>query len=492
MITIENYFELIETNTILRNKLSNTLQKGWDYVNQVTKNGDNIEVYQASDIIKRTIDLYFEKLESFLKNKKVTQSKIITPTVKNKPVATPKKIDAPVNKRVRRASITNRSNQKIELVEKISDEIKYVKRYLNLHEKAKSKNQIRLFLASIQKAIIEKRIRKASKYAREIQIIQNSLIDLMDNFQSSKIIEVHIPQKRRASFLKLVGKQLELQSVKFIKTYINLQGKPLPTTKAKNLHNKIARKVNANTLNSKDKYWKEIQLILTQLKSFIKVNPIGGELKIESKTLNGLEGIVLGKVKHTLDEFAQIPSNTIMNSMDIVKLNFKKLGFKGRWLNFIGNPSKGFSVMVYGKPKMGKSYLSVDFAGYLARNHGTVLYVAREEGIDDTLQDKLKDTKVAHPDLDVADYLPEDLTKYDFIFLDSVTKLALSPEDLENLKRQYPEKSFVYIFQVTKGGVFRGNNEFQHDVDVVIEIPEKGKAIQFGRFNQGGEMDIFS
>lgn len=30
-----------------------------------------------------------------------------------------------------------------------------------------------------------------------------------------------------------------------------------------------------------------------------------------------------------------------------------------------------------------------------------------------------------------------------------------------------------------------------HDVDVVIEIPELGRAVQFGRFNQGGEMQIF-
>jgi hypothetical protein len=29
-------------------------------------------------------------------------------------------------------------------------------------------------------------------------------------------------------------------------------------------------------------------------------------------------------------------------------------------------------------------------------------------------------------------------------------------------------------------------------VDVVIEVPEKGKAVQMGRFNQGGEMDIFA
>jgi predicted ATP-dependent serine protease len=81
--------------------------------------------------------------------------------------------------------------------------------------------------------------------------------------------------------------------------------------------------------------------------------------------------------------------------------------------------------MVFGKPKMGKSYLCMDFAGCLARNHGKVVYVAK------------------------------------------------------------------FVFQTTKEGKFRGANIFQHDVDVVIEVPEKGKAIQMGRFNQGGEIWIF-
>lgn len=115
-----------------------------------------------------------------------------------------------------------------------------------------------------------------------------------------------------------------------------------------------------------------------------------------------------------------------------------------------------------------------------------------EEGIDDTLQQKLKNKNVAHPDLYVSDYLPKDLSAYDFVFLDSVNKLNLLPKDLETLKRKFPSTSFIYIFQTTKQGNFRGGNEFQHDVDIVIEIPEKGKAIQFGRFNQGGEIDIFT
>jgi hypothetical protein len=185
------------------------------------------------------------------------------------------------------------------------------------------------------------------------------------------------------------------------------------------------------------------------------------------------------------------PKQNLMNSIDFANLHFNSIGFSGKWLNLIGDPSPGFTAMVFGRPKMGKSYLCVDFAGYLARNHGTVLYVANEEKLDATLQMKLNDTDVKHENLFVSDYLPEDLSKYQFIILDSVNKLGLSPQDLEKLKRSNPGKSFIFIFQTTKDGKFKGANSYQHDVDVVIEVPERGKATQFGRFNQGGDMNIF-
>jgi predicted ATP-dependent serine protease len=177
--------------------------------------------------------------------------------------------------------------------------------------------------------------------------------------------------------------------------------------------------------------------------------------------------------------------------MDFANLRFNTLGLQGKWLQLIGDPSTNFSIMVYGKPKMGKSYLCVDFAGYLARNHGKVLYVAREEGLDKTLQDKLNDKEVKHPNLYMASTIPASLTFYDFIFLDSVNRLGLKPEDLNRLRAMYPEKSFVFIFQTTKEGKFKGANTFQHDVDSVIEVPERGKAVQYGRFNAGGEISIF-
>ena len=100
-------------------------------------------------------------------------------------------------------------------------------------------------------------------------------------------------------------------------------------------------------------------------------------------------------------------------------------------------------------------------------------------------------TIVKHPNLFVSDYLPNDLSQYDFVFIDSVNKMELQPNDLDELKANNPAVSFIYIFQTTKEGNFRGANSFQHDVDVVIEVPQKGKATQNGRFNQGGEMQIF-
>jgi len=181
----------------------------------------------------------------------------------------------------------------------------------------------------------------------------------------------------------------------------------------------------------------------------------------------------------------------LMCSTDFADMKFDSIGFEGKWLALIGDPCRGFTAMIFGKPKLGKSYLAIDMAGYLARNHGKVLYVAREEKLDATLQKKLNDKNVAHVNLFVSDHLPKDLSEYDFIFLDSVNKLGLFPKDLERLKANNPGKCFIYVFQTTKMGVFRGRNEFQHDVDAVIEVPEKGKAVQFGRFNQGGEINIF-
>lgn len=263
----------------------------------------------------------------------------------------------------------------------------------------------------------------------------------------------------------------------------------------------LQKAIDEKRITKKSPVAKEIMLIQkAAVDAFNKMHN-ATHFVLKPATIKRLKSIVVKKENayHDIDkEYVKSkrkskPLNgvNIMPSTDFAKLQFNTIGFKDRWLAFIGDPAPGFTAMVFGMPKMGKSYLCVDFAGYLARNHGKVLYVAKEEKLDKTLQDKLREKDVAHENLSVADGIPADLSPYHFIFLDSVNKLGLTPKDLEKLKASNKGKSFIYVFQATKAGKFKGNNEFQHDVDVVIEVPEIGKAVQYGRFNQGGETDIF-
>lgn len=320
-------------------------------------------------------------------------------------------------------------------------ELGFIKRFLELEDQTIWKEDMEKFIDDLQKAIQKGDITKESSFAKEITFIQKVLIDTYNTMPEHINIKF---RKQTSTWMRKVLKKSE--------------SKPKKKTKK-------ARKIPKSLNGIPEEKIPAEETIENTVK---EEEPVQGVENPETKT-----------------------GGNVMNSVDFSKLEFNSIGLKDKWLKLIGDPAPGFSAMVFGKPKMGKSYLCVDFAGYLARNHGPVLYVAREEKLDATLQKKLKDKEVAHPDLFVSDFLPKDLSPYQFIFIDSVNKLGLTPQDIERMRIDNPGKSFIFVFQTTKEGNFRGTNQFQHDVDVVIEVPEKGKAVQFGRFNQGGEMDIF-
>jgi hypothetical protein len=476
MINPENYLSKIAAIDI--SSIPMPLQKGHEFLMKATSNGTDWNTYHNSIAIRKTIQLYFERLAEFIttsaktgKTKQPKEDKTETTSVSPKQERRQKKP---------KAELPN-----IIMVERMPEELRFIKRYVNLNRKTKTKDEILRFINSLQKAIVEKRIRKTSAYADQIKYIQERLIDVYNTMKTK--IKLELKPETYEALKKLTGEEKVMASIGFIKRYISMNGKPAMKEKAKLLLQQINRAYEKGKITDNDPYIVEIHELKKNLKTFTTSKSIK-TLEIEQAALNGLEGI-LGCACSSLNGFDGKPA--IMNSMDFANMDFDTVGFKGKWLELIGDPSSNFTAMVYGKPKMGKSYLCIEFAGYLARSHGKVLYVAKEEGLDYTLQQKLNDKNVKHPNLFVASILPNDLSAYDFIFLDSVTKLGLEPEDLTKLKTLNPTKSFIFIFQSTKDGNFRGANSFQHDVDVVIEVPEKGKAVQMGRFNQGGEIDIF-
>lgn len=524
MITIHNYFQ--EIKKIDLGKLAPKFKQVHDLIVEATDNGASWEEYHESEPTKQLIDSYLLELnrefavqarqkdrddaqakgKEFLEQEKKRIDQIQKQNPGRVIVAKPALHDKEAHKPAAASeekTATHKTNMRVakgasDRVERISEELRFIKRFVNLEEKHKLPKHILSFINGLQRAIAEKRIRKTSPFAKEVSEVQDMLISMYHKHmhQPNKEFKVKIEPSKLAKLASITGKQEVMPSVRLIKAFIGMQGKLVTNERAKTLYNRIVRSLQNKTIKPSDPYYDLVVQMEGEIKVFVQKNPQSGYLIIHPRTLNGLNNILCDgdpflqyKNERGYDE---IPRHTVINSMDLDKLTFETYQFTGKWHEFFGNPSRGFSMMVTSHPKYGKSTMCIEFAHYLASHHGSVLYVAQEEGIGETIREKFDRLNAKHPNLSVVDEFDEKLLgKYEFVFLDSVSRMNLTPEQLLQLKRKYPNISFIYVFQVTKAGVFRGSKSFEHNVDMVVVFPKFGHAKQYGRFNQGGEMTLF-
>lgn len=195
------------------------------------------------------------------------------------------------------------------------------------------------------------------------------------------------------------------------------------------------------------------------------------------------------------DEIESNSGGGIMTSRDLKDFKYDSWNFDGKYKALVGQPSKRFHMMVFGRPKAGKSYFCNGFAQYLTR-FGKVLYIAAEEGFSATLQKKLQDMGGDNPNLDFANFRTfeqvSDAIKahdYDFVFIDSVNYMKMEPEEIEELKTIKP-LALITVQQATKSGQFRGSQTFAHNCDIICEVID-GVVYHTGRFQDHTEMPVF-
>ena len=121
----------------------------------------------------------------------------------------------------------------------------------------------------------------------------------------------------------------------------------------------------------------------------------------------------------------------IMNASDLLEYKYDCYTFTGKYGEFFGNPSKNFHLMVFGRPKNGKSIFTVQFAKYLS-TLGKVLYIASEEGFSATLQQKIREFGMANPNLDFGNFRDYEQIRdvlannhYQFVVIDSINFINL-------------------------------------------------------------------
>ncbi|MBI5541241.1 MAG: ATP-binding protein [Bacteroidia bacterium] len=480
MITTSNYIE--QTRNIDFDNLPAALKNG----DKLTKGAatNNWSAYNSNENIKRVVDAYIQKLNEYLKKNppekpKAVKSEKTKDESKKKPEPNVKKTES---KKVE-------PEQEPEGVEKILPEVGFIKRYVGMHGKEKTQDEILRFLNSLQKAILEKRIRKTSVYAKEIENIQNQLIKCYEKMGDS--IKITIDNKTIARYNEIAHSQKTMLSVTYIRQYINLHGKKDVKEKAKLLMAKMKKAVENNKVNKADPYADRLNKLYNSLNDYIEnktTSPV-----INKSELNGLMGMAGFNQKKSPELYGieeEPENNEVIRSSELANMNFKTIGLQGKYCELIGDPSVGFSAMVYGLPKSGKSTLCIDFAKYLAENHGKVLYCAIEEKFGYTLKEKMDRLGANHPKLYVSEKIPDNISDYDFVFIDSISRAGFDMDYLRKLRKDNPKTSFIFIYHTTKDGKFRGTNENAHEVDVIIEVTD-GKAKGNGRFGIGGNITVF-
>jgi len=485
MLNKNNYFSKVAN--INWDSLPEAFAKGHKLIEGASQN--NWAAYNSNENIKRVVEAFFLKLNDYLEKnpaapaQKSMPSKVVTVEPKTasaaKPASVPKK--TPVKK------AAAEKEYKSQGVEHIDTDVQFIKRYAAMHGKVKSQAQILTLLHSLQKAIVERRIGKLSPYAEEVETMQQQLISCYEKM--GDMAEIKIDSKSLKRYLEIAHSQEGLLSVALLKAYIALNGKRDVKDKAERLFRRIKKSVDQGKITKSDKYADKLNEAYQTLKSYVDGD--SAMLNINKAQLNGLMGL-LGE-----DLFAQKKSlngheeenGMIVSSGELLAMDFQTIGLKGKYRELIGDPSVGFTAMVYGLPKSGKSTMCLDFANYLASHHGKVLYCAIEEGFGYTLKEKIERLKAHHSNLYITDRVPENLNDFQFVFIDSVSKAGMDVNAIDQLRKMHPDTSFIFIYHTTKEGTFKGVNEHAHEVDVIIQV-EKGKASSTGRFNAGGSMEI--
>jgi hypothetical protein len=274
MINTGNYFEAIKT--IDFNNLPDALKNGDKLTRGAAQN--DWSAYNSNENIKRVVDAYLQKLDEWVEKYKSPGQEM------NKTKPKPGKKQKP-NNAVEKQEI---KPDEATPVEKVTLEIAFIKRYVGLNGKTKDRKQILSFINGLQRAIVEKRIRKTSPYAKEIGNIQEQIIACYEKMGESIVIK--IDEKTLESYSAIAHSEKSMQSIAFVKQFIGVHGKKGVKEKAQGLLDRINKSIEAKRIAETDPHYKELQVVIKSLETYLEGKTTTPE--INSATLNGLMGIV--------------------------------------------------------------------------------------------------------------------------------------------------------------------------------------------------------
>lgn len=168
-------------------------------------------------------------------------------------------------------------------------EVRFIKRYLSMHDKRVTEKQVSLFYKAIQKSALEKKIRKAGKYADEIMKISKDLSQTYKDMNNSCKFE--IPKTLHTKLKKISDSYGVTPVITLIKRFVSLYGN-ITKEKANRLLKNIENAKKNGKVTSKDGAYTRLNEVQKHLEKFLDSD----KLIVTDIQLNGLKGIAgLGK-----------------------------------------------------------------------------------------------------------------------------------------------------------------------------------------------------
>ena len=275
-ITVNNYESAVENLDF--SKLPEAIRMVDD------KWGQFYKFYGKSDKITEMVDNHIKSLKPYLKGDKKT--KVSKPkTTSNKS----SKLKVESSKSKAKSTSQRKSKPKKIYVSKENEvasmplEVRFIKRYLKLHNTTVTEKKVLLLYKAIQRSATEKLIRKTSKFADEIKKIGNDLAKTYKEMDSSCSFE--IPSTLLNKLNKISDSYAVSPIVAFIKRFINLYGN-IDKVKAQRLLTSIENATKKGKVSTTDLGYSKLASIEKKLENYLNSD----KLSVSDVELNGLRG----------------------------------------------------------------------------------------------------------------------------------------------------------------------------------------------------------
>jgi predicted ATP-dependent serine protease len=180
----------------------------------------------------------------------------------------------------------------------------------------------------------------------------------------------------------------------------------------------------------------------------------------------------------------------ILNVATIKQRKYDTLDMGEYYNKLLGEIESSCRIFIYGSSGSGKSVFSLKLADHFARHHGKCLYNSHEEGMKQTIRDRIINYDINASRLFVGDRIGfDDLidnirTKhYRMVIQDSVQYSQFTYDQLQTLNHEFKKRKMILVL-ISFGKTYKApkcNTDIMHACDVKMFF-DKGEVIVDSRY----------